>query len=279
MTTKNNAKVELARMVWPEVEELVASGAVAMVPLASIEPSGRHSVMGGEIHIVDHFCEKVAKRTNAFYLPCLPFGYARTFMGFPGTISLKPATLEAAIFDVATSILDHGFSHVLIVNNHSGNEAIVEQAARRVREETGTTVASVLLPPIMKAVATDLYDDLAAVHGHGGEPGASVRLHLTPDDMRLDLARPTEVQPYQGLGMNASNVKGPHPWKLHVDYHETNVHGGTGDPSAANADKGAAVLERLVEAGVRIVEAFRNVDTRAKQLHRPIAGAKDGVRK
>lgn len=257
------AKTELARMTWPEAAEAAKRGAVAMLPLASIEPSGRHSVMGGEIHIVEHVCEHVAKRTGAFRLPTVPFGYASTFMGFPGAITLRPQTLVDVIVDSATSLIRHGFEHVLIVNNHSGNEAVVEQAARQVREQTGVVLGKVLLPPIMRRAAEDLYQDLSSLHGHGGEPGVSVRLYLTPDDMRLDLAEPTTTRDLQGLPIAGTTVKGARgPWTLFVDYHETNLHGGTGDASGPDPEKGKLVLDRLVDFGVEVVEAFAKVDTR-----------------
>lgn len=255
-------KTNLANMVWPEVAEAIERGAVAMVPLASIEPSGRHSVMGGEIHIADDFCKRVAEQTGAVWLPTLPFGYAPSFLGFPGSISLEADTLEAIIYDVARSLVHHGFKHILIVDNHSGNEAIIEQAARRFRRDHGVLLAKLLLPPAMRAAANDLYDDLGAVHGHGGEPGVSTRLFLTPDDMRMDLAVKTETKPFGGLKVGGTSIKASlAPWTLYVDYHETNVHGGTGHPFDADPEKGRIVMDRIVEWGVEVVEAFKDVAT------------------
>lgn len=257
------AKTNLARMVWPEVQEAVARNPVVMVPLASIEPSGRHSVMGGEIFIADHFAEGVAARTGSLWLPTMPFGYAPSFMGFPGTIDLRASTLEAVLADVCRSLLRHGFDHIMIVDNHSGNEPIVEQVARTFREETGVILAKILLPPVMQAVAKDLYEDMAAVHGHGGEPGVSARLYLCPDDMRLDLAVKTETTPFQNLKVSGTTVKqGVSTWTLYVDYHETNPSGGSGYPFNADAAKGKVIMDRMVDYGVEVIETFRTINTR-----------------
>lgn len=255
-------KTNLANMVWPEAAEALERDAVVMVPLASIEPSGRHSVMGGEIHIADYFCAGVAERTDSVWLPTLPFGYAPGFLGFPGTISLEAATLEAVIYDVARSLVHHGFKRILIVDNHSGNEAIIEQAARRFRRDHGVILAKVLLPPAMRAAAQDQYEDLAAVHGHGGEPGVSTRLFLTPDDMRMDLAVKTETKEFEGMKVAGTAIKASlAPWSLYVNYDETNTHGGTGHPFDADPEKGRVVMERLVDWGVEVVEAFKTVNT------------------
>ena len=257
-------KTNVARMVWPEVEEALARKAVVLVPLASIEPSGRHSVMGGEIFIAEYFADQVAARTESVRLPTLPFGYAPNFLGFPGTVSLRPETLSAVLGDVCRSFLQHGFDHILIVNNHSGNEAIVEQTARVIKRDTGVLIANVLLPPIMQAVAKDLYPDLGRVHGHGGEPGVSARLFLCPEDMRLDLATRSEPQTYHGLKVSGTTVQhGQARWTLYLDFADTNSSGGTGDATGADAERGRVIMERLVASGVEIVNSFRRVPTRA----------------
>jgi len=256
-------KTNIARMVWPEVRDAVARNPVVLVPLASIEPSGQHSVMGGEIFIADYFADGVASRTESLRLPTMPFGYAPNFLGFPGTVSLRPASLGAVLADVCHSILRHGFDHILIVNNHSGNEAIVEQTARAFKADTGVLLANVLLPPIMQAVSKDLYPDLAKVHGHGGEPGVSARLFLCPEDMRLDLATPSEPRGYHGLKVSGTTVQqGPARWALYLDFGDTNPSGGTGDAREADAARGKVIMERMVTCGVEIVEAFRAIPTR-----------------
>lgn len=258
-------KTNIARMAWPEVQEAVAREAAVLVPLASIEPSGRHSVMGGEIFIADYFADGVAARTGSLRLPTLPFGYAPNFLGFPGTVSLNATTLSAVLKDVCHSILKHGFEHILIVDNHSGNESIVEQTARKFRRETGIVLANILLPPVMQAVAKDLYLDLAAVHGHGGEPGVSARLFLCPEDMRLDLAVKSEIHPYHGVKVSGTSVpQGASRWTLYLDYHDTNPSGGTGHPFDANADRGRIIMDRMVDYGVEVVEAFRKIPTNTR---------------
>lgn len=255
-------KTDVGRMVWPEVQEAVARNAVVLIPLASIEPSGRHSVMGGEAVIADYFADGVAARTGSVRLPTLPFGYAPNFVGFPGAVSLKAATLGAVIEDVCHSMLRAGFDHLLIVDNHSGNEAVVEQTARRIRAETGVLLANILLPPVMQAVAKDLYPDLAAVFGHGGEPGVSARLFLCPDDMRLDLAVKSEPTLFHGLKVSGTTVQqGASRWTLYVNFDETNPSGGTGYPFDANAERGKRIMERMLDYGVEVVEAFRRVPT------------------
>lgn len=256
-------KTSIARMVWPEVQEALDRRAVVLLPLASIEPSGRHSVMGGEQFIAEYFTDRVAQQTDAIWLPTVPFGYAPDFMGFPGAISVRPATLAALLEDTVRSLLHHGFDHIMFVDNHTGNEPIVEQVARLIRADTGVTLANIWLPPVMQAVAKDLYADLKSVHGHGGEPGVSTRLYLCPDDMRLDLAVKSELKEYHGLDVVGKTVKqGPASWAFYVPFHETHPSGGSGHPFDADPERGRIILDRMVDWGVQAVERFKGVRTR-----------------
>lgn len=254
-------KTSISRMVWPEVQEALKRGAAVMIPLASIEPSGRQSIMGGESFIVEHWCEGVTKKTGDIYLPAMPFGYAPSLAHFPGGVTLSNDTLVSVILDVVRSMHHHGFKHIMIVDNHSGNEAAVEQAARIIRDESGYILGNVLLPPIMKSFAEDLYEDLNSKHGHGGEPGVSVRQYLCPDDMRIDLAKNTEHQSFQGFKVMGNKVAFKNAsFMLYMEYSQTNPHGGSGDPFTPDPEKGKIVLDRMIDWGADMMEEFKKLD-------------------
>ena len=254
-------KTNILRMVWPEVLEALERGAAVMIPLASVEPSGRHAVMGGESFIVERWCEEVSQKSGDLYLPTMPFGYAPSLAHFPGGVTLRNETLVALIVDVIRSMQHHGFTHIMVVDNHSGNEAAVEQAASIIRQESGLMVGNTLLPPIMKNFADDLFDNLAARHGHGGEPGVSVRQYLCPDDMRIDLAKETEHRLFQGMKVTGNKVSFKNAsFMLYMEYSQTNPHGGSGDPFCPDPEKGKIVLDRMIEWGAEMMGAFKKLD-------------------
>ena len=53
-------------------------------------------------------------------------------MGFPGTISLRPSTLLAVLEDILSSLHNHGFRRILIINGHGGNIASISSAVHTV---------------------------------------------------------------------------------------------------------------------------------------------------
>lgn len=256
-------KTCVARMVWPEVKEALDRNATVLIPLASIEPSGRHAIMGGESVIADYFCQGVAEKTDSIWLPSMPFGYAPTFMDFPGAITLKTETLAAVLEEVVLSMLHHGFDHIMIVDNHSGNEAVVELVARKIRKDTGVILGSMLLPPVMKSLAQDLYPNLDEVHGHGGEPGVSVRVFLAPQDMRIDLATKTVITPYHNQKVAGNKIKQDGlTWNLFLNYKETNPDGGSGYPFEPDPEKGKIIMDRMIDWGIKVIDTFKSLPTK-----------------
>ena len=53
--------------------------------------------------------------------PAQPYGYTPSYMAFPGTMTLKLQTLLAVLSDLIGSLHHHGFTRVLVVNGHGGN--------------------------------------------------------------------------------------------------------------------------------------------------------------
>ena len=77
---------ELARLVWPELEALLARGAdTAVVPLGSTEQHGPHLPFATDTWLADALAERFCARVpEAVRLPALPFGCASEHLVLPG---------------------------------------------------------------------------------------------------------------------------------------------------------------------------------------------------
>ncbi len=58
-----------------------------------------------------------------------------------GTITVRAATLNALIYDVAKSLIHHGFNRLVFVNGHTSNVKVVDPVMRKLRYETGALIA------------------------------------------------------------------------------------------------------------------------------------------
>ena len=147
-------------------------------------------------------------------------GIAEHHMHFPGTMSAKPGSWLAVVFDAVESLVRHGIRNVLILNGHGGNVAPVEGVIQQWRLHLTSTFGNPLPADITDAIHThsDYTDALLArddpgldlrfnsywdlvpkeiaegildsgeYPGHAGEFETSFALHALPDNVRWDHA-------------------------------------------------------------------------------------------
>ena len=262
-------KRRMAEMTWREVRAALASQPVVLIPLGSTEQHGPVAPTGDYL-IADEIAVRVAERTNSLVAPVIPFGNSEYFRSFPGTISVRSETLAAVAEDVCVSLLDHGFERLLFINGHSGNDPILEDVARRLRRTRGVRIVSIkpnaFRPP---ALLRQLYGDaVTRVLGHGGEPLASMWLHLRPELVDLKANEPGSRADFYGLGIRDLSVASfdQTPVAVYFDMEEISPNGSMGDSTVASADKGRAILDAVVEGCAAFVERFKQMNVR------PVAG-------
>ncbi|MBU0823800.1 MAG: creatininase family protein [Alphaproteobacteria bacterium] len=181
--------------------------------------------------------------------------------GFYGSNS-PPFTV--VLGDMVTAFLDHGLSHIIVCNGHSTNEPLIGQVAHKIRRERGIMIASLnLWRMIPDSVWQEMHGAGAArARSHGADPVTSVGLHLTPELMRMDAARPATRSSAFGLsttGQFASAMFGD--VELPLDVTEVASNGvGQGDPTLASAESGARFSEWIVGAIADFAGHFRRCD-------------------
>jgi creatinine amidohydrolase len=229
----------LARLTWPDVDALVASGTTtALLPLGSTEQHGPHLPFATDSVIAAAVAERVAARLGeTLVLPVLPLGCADEHMAFPGTLSLAEATLIAIVRDVAIALRAHGFARLLVFTAHGGNY--------RVLRALGSSVASDVVPlriapfldfacltETLERTARGFGVDADAAGQHAGEIETSIVLQESPRDVRRDrLAR----------GLTGTTLA---PDELfYPDLRRHAADGTVGDPRGARATRGEAYLD------------------------------------
>jgi creatinine amidohydrolase len=257
------AKVRLASMTWKEAEEAYAANPVILIPSASIEQHGPQTPVG-DFRISEWVGDRIAERTGAIVAPMLPYGYSEVFRRFPGTVTLEAETVQAVMYDVVVSFLDHGLDHLVFLCGHNGNMPILDQVARRVRREYGVRLGCIepfrLFSP---ATMAEAYGRPGVGIGHGSDPITSFNMHLFPDDVRLDLTEPENLTTYEDLVVRGSTqvALGDVGGHIYFDTMDLAPNGVMGDVSIFDAEAGGKLLAHIVDNGVRFVEMFKNHDT------------------
>ena len=118
-----DTKYLLEEMTWPEVADALEAGRTsAVVAVGAVEQHGPHLPLLVDAARGDRLALEVARRLgDSVVAPTIRVGCSEHHMGFPGTISVRRATLEAICLDYCVSLARHGFSRVYLVPSHGGN--------------------------------------------------------------------------------------------------------------------------------------------------------------
>jgi creatinine amidohydrolase len=256
----------LSRLTWVEAREAAAQKRVIILPVGTLENQSLHNLLGYDAIVAERLGEAAALRTGSLLAPTIPYGCSQMFRDYPGTVVWRFETLLAALRDTIASFRRHGFTHILLLNNHFPNEPAVEVMARELRATDGILVASIIPHKLARDLSKDLYIGHADAVVHGSDPGTSLMLHLVGEDMRMDAAQKVRAHTLQGLEIETPNsVKFQQSTvNFYMDMQDMQPIGGTGDALFATSEKGKTIFDRMVEFVVAFVERFKTMDPQAR---------------
>ena len=189
--------LEIERLRSPEVAAALERGFRTVVfSCGAVEQHGPHLPMFMDAEHGTRLAVAVAERLGrALVGPTIRVGCSEHHMAFPGSMSVRPQTLEALCTDYCRSFARHGFERVCIIPSHGGNFAPLTEMLPRLRDAVG--------PSCRVDVFQDLVTVITAwrktvervvpglgerVGGHADIAETSLMLAFHPDLVRMDLA-------------------------------------------------------------------------------------------
>ena len=236
------AVLDLAHLTWEEVRDLDRTKTVAIVPVGAVEAHGPHLPLATDVIIAEAMARAAAGRLaarghQAVLLPAIAYTAAEFAAGFPGTISLQPATVTALLVDLARSLARHGLSLLAVANAHldPAHLGAIEAAVTQIRRADGTRI---VFPDVTKKPwAVRLTEEFRSGACHAGQYESSIVLAARPELVRETVRRSLPANPRSLSGAiragqtNFEQAGGPRAY--------------FGSPAEARADEGARTIEVL----------------------------------
>lgn len=269
----------LADLTYPDVQAYLERSDLILIPMASTEQHGPHLPLCTDTVTAYEVSKRAAEQAGVLYTPTVWTGYSPQHMRGPGqgmgTITVRAETLLNLLYDIARSLIHHGFNKLIFVNGHGSNVKVIDPVLRRIRYDTGALVA--FYKPYAErymGLIKDLMENPPeeTPGWHSSELETSQMLAHNAKLVRMERARPTETHIPRWLpasftkadGAPDVQFRGYQYFQFPMDHDEFTDTGVIGNPMRATAEKGEEALRRYAEHLVGAIAELSTVDV---QVH------------
>ena len=150
-----------------------------VLPMGSTEQHGPIGLIGTDSICARAVAQGLGEVSDVLVAPAITLTVAQFNMGFPGTITIRAATLLALLTDVLHAMADQGFERIYVLNGHGANIAVARAAFQdfyleRPQRAPGTSVPRCRLrswwefAPV-QALRSAWYGELEGLHATPSE--------------------------------------------------------------------------------------------------------------
>ncbi|MEA5444528.1 creatininase family protein [Gammaproteobacteria bacterium AB-CW1] len=235
--------MQLRLCSWLEVERYLEASTGIIIPIGSTEQHGPNGLVGTDALCPEVIARAAGEREEIMVAPTLSIGMAQHHLCFPGSVTLRPRTLMAVVYDVVQSLARHGFRHLYFLNGHGGNINTVQAAFAEyyadysLHETPGCETSTHLhlgnwfAGNRVRALSAELFGDAEGSHATCSE--VSLTQYAYPEAIKQ-----VEMSPRRAPSGGFRDA---------VDFRRNYPDGRVGsDPSLASPEAG----EKLFEAGI-----------------------------
>ena len=244
----------LPYLSWTEIAALPdPENIVIVLPTGATEQHGPHLPCAVDTVIssgvVGHALARLPASVPAFAMAPITYGKSEEHLHFPGTITVSGETLLATMVEIGESVYRSGFRKLLIVNGHGGQPQVMEMAARELRLRHGDYIivphSTWRLPNVAGKFTSEREKKLAMHAGHGE---TAIMLALLPESVHMERAVANYPPPFPSKLLSPDG-RPACAWTSR-DFGPSGV---IGDPLAATAEQGHAILESLADSWARAI--------------------------
>ena len=234
--------------LWQDVHEYLERRSDIVIPVGGTEQHGPSGPLGTDLIVAEELANELGQERQTLVAPAIPFGVSQVHGAFPGTISLRPATLLALLADAIEGLAQQGFRRFLLVNGHHGSKPALQVACTQVHAAVPDSRCLSVDWWELPEVRSVLLEMFGAREGHHATPGELSLVRRFYPRAVVDLPPMDRFEA----------VPEPSAWSAD-DFRQRYPDGRVGsDPGLSSAAAGerifAAAARGLVEAHRRLVE-------------------------
>jgi creatinine amidohydrolase len=240
---------------WPEIETYLKTSKAILIPIGSTEQHGPNGLLGTDALCPEIIGKRAGDEAGILVAPTFNVGQAQHHIAFPGTITLKPSTMMAAMKDWAESLARHGFERLYWLNGHGGNINTINAAFSEIYYDISFDRAGSNHPPLRCTLRNwwelsgvmDVCKQLFPIgEGH----------HATPSEVSVTYFAYPEAQKRVEMTPKIAPVG---PIYDAEDYRRRFPDGRIGsDPSQATPEAGEKIVNAAVKAVIAEFRSFAN---------------------
>jgi len=225
---------------------------VCLVPLGCLERHGPHLPLGTDTIQAEAIAVRASEIEPAVVFPGVYFGQIAEARHCPGTISLDHDLLFRLLRATLDEIGRNGFTKIMIVNGHGGNNALVEYLRMSMLQERKPYVVYSAKGGLSEEDRKQWEKMSPEPDGHAGPGETSMLLHLRPKAVRMDLLRAPSDGDRRDRLKHLDGVATSFSWYANYPTHLAS------DPRPAAAERGAFYLEARAKDLARQIKAVKD---------------------
>ncbi len=213
---------------------------LVILPIGSCEQHGPYLPLDTDLRIAELLAEKLVQsfaETNALLLSAIPFSCSWEHKGL-GTLALNVGTLAAVLHDVAHSLKGWNIPvFLLLMNWHGGNDVLAPLATEITASEGIPTAVIPAISQVGKAWDESHITDARDIHA--GAIETSIIQAYWPELVRGPIPETAHCEPEVAPAKTQAVLQA-------IGSYPVTQTGIWGAPEQADAEKGRALIEKLV---------------------------------
>jgi len=261
--------VSWAATPYPEIRHIAAqSGSVLVVPVGSIEQHGHHLPTVTDSALADAVAtlgaQRVADQIPILVTPVQWLGHSPMHLdSFGGTLSQSVEQLIGVLEAIGRTGLDNGFDALVLLNGHGANGPAIDGAVSKLGAAyPDAEVLGLTYYHLVSAFAEEVRESEVGGMSHGGELETSLMLHLYPELVREEAVDDQEWErrdmAYRHAAPDMTQSGQINVYRSSDRYSASGVEG---DPTAASAEAGAEIYDRIGDEFEALLEDLHAVVT------------------